>query len=139
MIVYDAFCCGVCVMQSTISASLRDKSVDGLAGLNIRATFPFKFDDYVVGFKHSFTSFGRAPDALFVRRSIDTGDAGTAQLEAEYNTLANVGSYSAGWASKKYGVAFNVQGDTKNYFRNGDVSGVHQVGQRVRHLLKLLS
>lgn len=98
-----------------------------MQGLNIRAVFPFKFDEYVVGFKHSFTSFGRAPDALFVRRSFDTGDLGTAQVEAEFNTLSNVGHFSTGWRSNRFGLAVNAEGDTNNYFRSADISTLQNV------------
>jgi hypothetical protein len=112
--------------------------VDGLQGLNIRATFPFKFDDYVVGFRHSFTSFGRAPDSLFVRRSFATGDLGTATVDAEYNTLANVGHLKTGWHSPRLGLDVNVEGDTKSKFRNAEVALVQRVLALTAQYLVLL-
>lgn len=111
----------------TLSAGLKDTSVNGLEGLNIRAVFPFNFDKYVVGFKHSFTGFGRAPDALFVRRSFATGSVGEGFVNAEYNTQNNVGSVNARWQSQALGVAVSVNADTQDKLQTVEVAAVQNV------------
>ena len=101
--------------------------MNGLEGLNIRAVFPFKFDEYVVGFKHSFTGFGRAPDTLFARRSFKTGAIGTGLVNAEYDTQSNVGSLNARWESRPWAVAMSVDADTKDKLKSVDIATVQNV------------
>ena len=49
-------------------------------GLNVKWTAPFKFQDYVVGFKTTLGDLKRAPEELFIKRSFSTGSDGTATV-----------------------------------------------------------
>ena len=93
--------------------SLQDTSVSGLEGLNMNAVFPFKFDKYIVGFKHSLCNFDRAPSSLFARRSFDTGAVGIATVDAELDTRQNIATINANWISPSLGLEVNVAGNSK--------------------------
>ena len=94
--------------------SLRDTSVSGLEGLNMNAVFPFKFDKYIVGFKHSLCNFDRAPTSLFARRSFLTGSLGLATVDAELDTRQNIATVNANWVSPNLGLEVNIAGNSKS-------------------------
>lgn len=76
--------------------------------------FPFKFDEYVVGFKHQFCSnVLKAPDTVFVKRSLKTTD-GVATVDADYNTKNNVLSIASQWVSDKLGATLRLDGNSKD-------------------------
>ena len=45
-----------------LSACVKDVGVDGVEGLNLRWEAPFKFDDYVVGFKLAMRNLKKATE-----------------------------------------------------------------------------
>jgi len=98
----------------SVSASIKDTSVEGLEGLNLNIGFPFKFDEYIVGFKHSFGALNKAPETLFVKRSVKTGDSGVATIDADYNTRNNVFSIASQWVSDKMGLTVSMDANSRD-------------------------
>lgn len=69
----------------SISATIKDTNVDGVEGLNIEWAAPFKFDDYVVGFRYALGNLRKAPESLFAKKSYDTPVIeGAATIEMDY-------------------------------------------------------
>lgn len=71
-----------------VSASVKETSVNGLEGLNINVAAPFKFQDYVVGFKYALGNIKRAPESLFAKRSFDTSE-GQFTVDSDYTIADN--------------------------------------------------
>ena len=88
--------------QQSISASVKDTSVNGLEGLNINWEAPFKLDDYVVGFRYALGNIKKAPESLFAKRSYDTPVVeGSATVDVDYNLDSKVFAVESRWVSKK--------------------------------------
>lgn len=83
-------------------------------GLNVKWTAPFKFQDYVVGFKTTLGDFKRAPEELFAKRSFSTGADGTANIEAEYNIDSKTLNVNGKWNNKN-GLELRASGNTKDH------------------------
>ena len=83
-------------------------------GLNVKWTAPFKFQDYVVGFKTTLGDFKRAPEELFAKRSFSTGADGTANVEAEYNIDSKTLNVNGKWNNKN-GLELRASGNTKDH------------------------
>jgi hypothetical protein len=113
----------------TISASVKDTSVKGADGLNLEWTAPFRFKDYVVGFKYKLgESLKNAPETLFAKKSIATGSDGTATIEANYNVADKTLSAIAKWASDKVGIALSAEGNTDDKLTNVAIVNTQTVG-----------
>jgi hypothetical protein len=80
---------------------VKDTSVNGVDGLNIKWTAPFKFQDYVVGFRTTLGDLRRAPDELFAKRSFNLGTDGTATVDADYTISTKALNVNAKWANDK--------------------------------------
>lgn len=68
-----------------MTASVKDTTVNGIEGLNVKISAPFKFQDYVVGFKYALGDLKRAPESLFAKRSFDTAGEGSVTVDTDYN------------------------------------------------------
>jgi len=100
-------------LSQTLSASVKDTSVDGLEGLNIKWTVPFKVQDYTVGFKYSLADLKKVPDSLFAKKSFDAG-SGQACVNADYNIADKKLGVCANWSSEKDGLSFGVSGNSND-------------------------
>jgi hypothetical protein len=106
-----------------VSASIKDTSVEGLEGINLKGAFPFKYEDYTLGFRHSFgKSITKGPEAVFVRRTFDAPSDSTVTLDAEYETGTNILSIAAKWATSKLGLSVSADGNTEDKLRNVEIS-----------------
>lgn len=85
----------------SITASVKDTSVNGVEGLNIKWSAPFKFQDYVVGFRTTLGDLRRAPEELFAKRSFNTGGDATATVDADYNIESKKLNVNAKWSNNK--------------------------------------
>ena len=59
-------------------------------GLNVELTAPFKFQDYVVGFKYAISDLKRAPESFFARRKFDTAGDSSVNVNGDYNLAQKV-------------------------------------------------
>lgn len=101
--------------SKSISASVKDTTVNGVEGLNINWEAPFKFDDYVVGFRYALGNLKKAPESLFAKRSYDTPVVeGSATVDVDYNLDSKVFAVESKWVSKKDGFELNAKGDSKD-------------------------
>jgi len=119
-----------------VSASLKENDVQGLGGLDLKCAFPFKIDDYTVGFRHSFGGdMNRGPEALFVKREFDIND-GHMNVEAQYESADNMVSVAAKWVSDKLKLAVGLEGNTKDKLTNVELTSNEEVqGSKVRTTL----
>jgi hypothetical protein len=85
----------------SITASVKDTAVNGVEGLNIKWSAPFKFQDYVVGFRTTLGDLRRAPEELFAKRSFNTGGDSTATVDADYNIESKRLNLNAKWSNEK--------------------------------------
>jgi hypothetical protein len=70
-----------------VSATVKDTSINGIEGLNINIAAPFKYQDYILGFKYNLGGLKKVPESLFVKRTFKT-DSGSALLDADF-TISN--------------------------------------------------
>jgi len=102
--------------SKTISASVKDTQVDGVEGLNLQWSAPFKFRDYVVGFKTNLCNLKKGPEEFFARKSYET-DVGTATVDASYNLASRTTNIASKWVSDRLGLTLLAEGDTKEHLR----------------------
>lgn len=100
--------------QPKVSASLQDTSINGLEGLNLNVAVPYKFQDYIVGFKYALGNFKKAPESLFASRTFDTPVDGSATVDADYNLGDNSLNVATKWTSSKLGLTVRAEGSTKD-------------------------
>jgi len=100
-----------------VSAKIAETTVNGVEGFNVRFDAPFKFQDYVVGFRYALGNFNRAPESLFARKSFDTGD-GSVDVDTEYTVNDNIFSVAAKWTSNQFGVSATANADSKNRMKS---------------------
>lgn len=101
--------------SKSISASVKDTSVNGLEGLNINWEAPFKLDDYIVGFRYALGNIKKAPESLFAKRSYDTPLLeGSATVDVDYNLDSKVFAVESRWISKKDDFEVSAKGDSKD-------------------------
>jgi len=101
-------------VSQTISASVKDTSVNGIEGLNIKWNVPFKVQDYTVGFKYSLADLKKVPDSLFAKRSFSTSGDGVATIDADYNVADKTLGVSTTWSSDKHGFSVGASGNSKD-------------------------
>eukprot|EP01039_Chlorochromonas_danica_P008043 gene8043-8873_t len=100
--------------STKVSASIKDTTVSGLEGFNVNVAAPFKFQDYVLGFRYALGNLKRSPESLFARRKFETPAEGLATVDAEYVLDDKVLDVAAKWESDKYGVKVGAEGNTKD-------------------------
>jgi hypothetical protein len=105
-----------------ISAAVKDTSVNGVEGFNFNIVAPFKFQDYVVGFRYALGNFKKVPESVFARRTFETGNEGTATVNADYDFADNSLNLAAKWNSDSLGVTVEADGDTKRKLKTVGVS-----------------
>lgn len=112
------------VAQGSKSVTANLKESDGLNNLNLKCDFPFKINDYVLGFRHKFGSEGLTykPDAIFVKKSFDTGDVGSLVVDAELASKDYVFSAATKWISSKWKIALGLEANSKDLLTNVDFS-----------------
>jgi len=116
----------------SFSAAVKDTSVNGLEGLNIKWSVPFKIQDYTVGFKYSLADLKKVPDSLFAKRSFETTADGVANVETDYNVAEKTLAVAANWASDKLGLSFGANGNSKDRVTEVSASTSHSIrGNRV--------
>lgn len=82
---------------------------------------PFRFQDYIFGFKYSLSDLKNAPEQLFAKRSFDTS-VGKFTVDTDYTiTNHNVG-LAAKWSNDPLGLSVGVNGDTQSKLKNVGVS-----------------
>jgi len=103
------------LQNKVITASVKDTNVKGAEGLNLEWSAPFKFKDYIVGFKYKLgDTLKNAPETLFAKKSISTGVDGTASIEANYNVADKTLSAIGKWASEKVGLSLSAEANTND-------------------------
>jgi len=100
--------------SQTLSASIKDTNVNGIEGLNLKWSAPFKIQNYDVGVKYSLGDFRKVPDSIFAKRSFETGSDGVATVDADYNVADKTLGIAAKWVSDKLGVSFGASGNNKD-------------------------
>jgi len=98
--------------STKVSASVKDTAVNGIEGLNVNIAAPFKFNDYVVGFKYVLGDLSRAPESLFAKRSFDTVSDGSLTVDADYNLENKVLSVASQWNSDSLGLRVGANVDS---------------------------
>jgi len=115
-----AYCNANAATAKTVSASIKDAKVEGVDGLNVKLAFPFKFDDYIIGFKTTLSGAHRTPETLFAKKSFNTNikdisvSEGVASVDAEFNTRNNVVSVAAKWVSEALGATLRAAGNSRD-------------------------
>jgi len=108
--------------STKVTASIKDTTVNGVEGLNVNIAAPFKFQEYVVGFKYALGDLRRAPESLFAKRSFDTIANGKVTVDTDYNLADSVLSVATKWCSDTLGLSIGADANSKNRVTNVDVS-----------------
>lgn len=108
--------------STKVSASVKDTTVNGVEGLNVNIAAPFKFNDYVVGFRYALGDLRRAPESLFAKRTFDTAGEGKVVVDSDYNLEDKVVSVSTKWSSDTYGLSVSAEADSKDRLKSVGVS-----------------
>lgn len=107
--------------KPTVSANIRDTTIDGLEGLNLKLVAPFKVKDYVVGFRYALAGLKTLPESLFAQKSFDFGDS-TLDVDADFTVANNVLNVGTRWSSEQYGVSVSATADTESRFKDVGIS-----------------
>lgn len=105
-------------VDTKVTAKIGETNVDGLSGFNFKIVAPFKFQDYVVGFKYAIGEFPKAPESLFAKKSFETIADSTVDVEAEYTVADNALGVLAKWTSKQLGLSVAADASTKDRMRS---------------------
>lgn len=108
--------------STKVSASIKDTSVNGLEGFNFNIVAPFKFQDYVVGFRYALGNFKKVPESVFAKRTFDTVGEGSATVNADYEFEENRLNIAAKWNSDSLGLTVEGKGDTQDKLKTVGVS-----------------
>ena len=119
----------------TITASVKDTQVNGVEGLNIKWSAPFKFQDWVVGFKTTLGDFSKAPEEFFAKKSFDAGD-GTATVDAEYTVDSKKLAVNGKWVGKS-GLELRAKGNTGPL--NSPLSMLRQLAPHLSYFVLIVS
>jgi len=111
-----------------LSASVKDTSVNGIEGLNIKWSVPFKVQDYTVGFKYSLADLKKVPDSLFAKRSFKTGGSGVATVDADYSIADKSVDVAASWSSDDMGLTLGAEGNSKDMLTKVSAATSQNVG-----------
>jgi len=98
--------------SKSVTTSVKDVSVKGLEGLNLNWEAPFKFDDYIVGFRYHLGNLKKVPASLFAKRTVDIGDSGATTVDVDYNVDSKVLNVDAKWINKKGNFEANARGNS---------------------------
>lgn len=110
-----------------LSASVKDTTVNGLAGFNIKWTVPFKVQDYTVGFKYSLADLKKVPDSLFAKRSFSLAN-GVATVDADYSVAGKSVDVGASWHSDDLGLTLSAAGNNKDALTKVSAAATHSLG-----------
>lgn len=95
-----------------MTAAIKDTVVNGIEGFNVNLAAPFKFQDYIVGFKYALGDIKKAPESLFARRTFDTFGEGSATVDADYNVNDNCLDVDFEWSKDDLGLTLYCNADT---------------------------
>lgn len=97
----------------SFKAEVKDSETNGLEGLNLKLSAPFKFMDYIVGVKATIGDLNKlSPDTLFVKRTFDAAD-GKLNVDVDYSIADKEFEASAEW--KGDGLSLNAEGNTNDF------------------------
>jgi hypothetical protein len=100
--------------SASVSASVKDTNVNGIEGLNVNIAAPFKFQDYVVGFKYAVGDLARAPESVFAKRTFEADDGSNVSVDGSYNLADKILSVAARWSSDKMSMSLGADADSKD-------------------------
>lgn len=104
---------------------MKNTNVNGPEDFNLQVVAPFKFQDYIVGFKYALGNFRRTPESFFAKRSFETPGEGVATVNADYTVADNNLNVAAQWTSDKLGLKLGAEGDVQSRLKT--VSAVKSV------------
>lgn len=97
----------------SLRAEVKDTETNGLEGLNLKLSAPFKFMDYVVGVKATIGDLRKlSPDTLFVKRSFAAAD-GTLSVNADYGMQDKQIDVKTEWKNNR--VTLSADGNSQDY------------------------
>lgn len=111
-----------------ISASLTDTTSDGIDGLNIDLIAPFKYNDYIFGFKYGLGNIEKLPQFLFAKKVFKTSQ-GDISVDADFTVDDKTFAVKSEWFNKDLGLSVGVNGNSKqsftgvNFFKDGVIDG----------------
>jgi len=98
--------------DNSIGASVAGVESNGLEGLNIKVAAPFKFMDYVVGFRGRVSDVNSlSPDSLFASKNFDGVD-----VDVDYDFDSQQVAAEARWSSDN--IALKAKGNSNDYLTN---------------------
>lgn len=114
-LLFFSACSAHVLSQTTVSASVKDTSVNGFDGLNVEIAAPFRFQDYDFGFKYALSNnLKKAPESVYVRKVFETPANGVLDVGAEYVVEGNTGKVATSWSNKDLALRVGMVGDSKN-------------------------
>ena len=97
----------------SIKGEVKETSLNGIDGLNLKFSAPFKFMDYVVGVKASLGNFKNLnPDTIFVKRTFSDVADGKVNVEGDYDIDSKTLDVDLEWVGD--GVSVSARGNNKD-------------------------
>lgn len=109
-----AFASASVLSGSKVTASIKDTDVGGIEGLGANIVAPFKFQDWVLGFKYHLADFKKGPESLFAKKSFETGGEGTATVDADFTLDDQTVGVTATWESDSLGLTVEAKGNSND-------------------------
>lgn len=110
-----AACAGELVHPKA-SAAIKNTHFNGLDGLNLHLTIPYKYEDYIFGVKHTVSNdLKKLPDAVFAKKSFPTPLDGTVAVDAQFTLADKTLHVDTEWSSAKHGVTAAVRADSRDH------------------------
>lgn len=115
-------------LLQTVSAAIKDTTINGVDGLNIEFDVPFKIQDYVVGFTYRLgQDLTKLPEKLFAKRDFSTAAEGKLDVNAKYLTGDKVFEVQTGWKSEKAGVKVEATLNTKDKLKSVGIEATKKI------------
>jgi len=115
--------CAAELVHPKLSAAVKNTPVSGVEGLNLHLTVPYKYQDYLLGFKYTVSSdIKKLPDSFFANKNFETPLDGSANVNAEFSVDDKTLHLDTEWSSAKHGVTAAVKADSKDYLKKVKVS-----------------
>ncbi len=103
----------------TVSASIKDTSINGVEGLNLNVVIPYKFQDYLFGLKYTVGDFRKLPDQLFARKSFDTPLDGVVTFDTELSVEDKRLGLNVDWDSEALDFRASASVDSIDRLKSG--------------------
>lgn len=104
----------------TVSAAIRDTSLEGLEGLNLKIAIPYRFQDYLVGLKYTVGDFRKLPDTLFAVKSFDTPLDGKVKFDTEFSVEDKRLGLNVDWESNALDLTASAAVDSIDKLKRGE-------------------